>query len=125
MTYKTPRGNEIKEYELFVGDFTIEDILKGKSYMDEEDLYTREGWLEAVEEGHFIPYDGTVGEIFIDGKLTNYRLVGWTPDLYLTFGEEKVYFGVLPDGEVHREDPLTVEEFKALEGKIQLLWYNR
>ncbi len=125
MTYTTPSGSIIKEHDIFVENVRIEDVLARKTYMDAEDVFTRERWLKCVDIKGFIPYDGHVGEIFINGKLTHYRLKGWIWDLYLTFGEEKVYFSTLTKDECYRTYPITMNEFKALEGKVQLLWYNR
>ena len=108
----TPTGHEIKEYESIVGDFTP------KSYGD---VMTREQWFDC----DFIPYDGTLGEIVIDGKLTCYELKGWASEFYLFLEGERVYFDFTEDKNFYRVKLISTEEFKALEGDVQVCWYNR
>ncbi len=113
----TPRGTEIKEYDKIVGEFSPKDY---------GDVMSREEWLECVENGDFIPYDGTLGEIVIDEMLTCYELEGWNMGFYLTFGDEKVIFRAAKGSDsCYRIKEITMDEFKALEGNVKVCWYNR
>lgn len=117
MSIFLPTGKEIKEYEFAVGLFIPKDYA---------DVMTREEWLECVENGDFIPYDGTLGEIVIDGYLTVYELEGWGHQAWLTDDDgEPVYFGLTSEKEAYRIKQISMKEFKALEGNVQVCWYNR
>ncbi len=99
--------------ELKVFDSVVEPFVP-KNYGD---VLSREDWLDYVKSGSFIPYDGTLGEIIIDNQLTCYELAGWGSG----FG-----FGTSASGEFLFETKIiTLEQFKELEGNVQVVWYNR
>lgn len=117
MKYFTPRGTEIKEFNVFVGDFYPEEY---------SDVMSRAEFLEATENGHIMPCDGTLGEIIVDGKLTCYELEDYMMGFYMTFGRERVVFRAHPTEDFcYRIKSISMEQFRALEGNVQVCWYNK
>jgi hypothetical protein len=80
------------------------------------DRMTREDWLECVDCGGFIPYDGTLGEIIINDHLTAYRLRGWSGGWDFDTDSKKNKYSIVS---------ISMEQFKNLQGKVEVMWYNR
>lgn len=107
----TPTGKQIQEYDVMVEQFKPND---------NGDVMTREEWLGCVEDGSFIPYDGTLGEIVIDGILTHYVLKGWNPR-----ASDGLGFAITSNGGLYKVHPISMDEFKNLKGSVLVVWYNR
>lgn len=85
-------------------------MFRDKNFGDKFEL---KDFMEEVKNGNFIPYDGTVGEIFIDDKLTNIEVKGWGHERYL---HEELYGSYVG---------MDFEELAEIKGKVTLMWYNK
>lgn len=117
MTFIMPNGKELQKLERVVEPFVAKDYA---------DVMSREDWLACVEAGGFIPYDGHLGEIVIDGYLTVYQLEGWGLWSWLEDENGKpLYTNTDSKGNPYRVKPISMDELKALEGNVQVCWYNK
>lgn len=106
----TPTGTPIYIFEKFI-PVVFDD-------KDMGDRVLREDFVGAEQEDQTFWYDGHVGEILIDGKLTCYGLGNeWLPFRTWTVkGDTKFCY-----------EPITLrwEEFLALEGKVEVVFYSK
>lgn len=78
------------------------------------DKLTLREFIDSAESGSFIPNDGSIGEVYVNDKLTNIEVQGWGLD----------FRGLLP--EIYGQAVfMTLGELTEIEGEVALMWYNK
>lgn len=95
-------GGKMKQFKFLEGE--------KKNYCD---IFTYEYFMECVASGGFIPYDGSVGDVYVNDRRTNIDVIGWGFKLELAdvLGKDIVGF--------------TLEEIGEIKGKVEILWCNK
>jgi hypothetical protein len=78
------------EYESFVGD-----IMSIKEFM------------ELHKSTSIMPYDGAIGDVIVDGKITNIKVKDWCMYLYDDYEE------------------MTLDKLLKLKGQVEIRWCNK
>jgi hypothetical protein len=86
-------------------------MFRDKNFGDKFEL---KDFMEQVKNGNFIPYDGSIGEIYVNDKLTNIEVQGWGYGLASQLPE--IYGPIVM---------MTLEELAAIKDKVTLMWYNK
>ena len=86
-------------------------FMTDKDYGDKFEL---KDFIEQVKNKSFTLYDGSIGEIYVDDKLTNIEVRGWGFGLKSQLPE--IYGTIVM---------MTLEELAEVKGKVTLMWYNK
>jgi hypothetical protein len=82
------------------------------SEKDYGDKFTLKEFIEAMKNGSFIPSDGSIGEVYVNDKLTNIDVKGWGFWFHQAIGGPPFV-------------SMTFEELAEIKGEVTLMWYNK